>query len=76
MAGDGQRYATRNEEIIAELREAAGASPSLDPITVIKRKVAEIATLMALAHGGDWRVRIDHQEGVLMIARRGRRQTL
>lgn len=70
------RYATRNDEIVARLRDAAGAAAPLDPKTVIKRKAAEISAAMALLHGGDWKVRIDHQEGVLMIARRGRRQTL
>jgi len=70
------RYRTRNDEIVAQLRHSAGAAAPLDPKIVIKRKAAEIASAMALLHGGDWRVRIDHQEGLLMIARRGRRQTL
>ncbi|WP_181166239.1 MULTISPECIES: hypothetical protein [unclassified Mesorhizobium] len=64
------RYKTRNEEIIAELRLTAGAAPSLDPRTVIKRKAAEIATAMALVHGGDWRVEIDHQVGFVLVAPR------
>lgn len=66
------RYATRNEEIVAELIEAAGASQPLDPRMVIKRKAAEISIQMALLHGGDWKVRIDHEEGLILIARRGR----
>lgn len=70
------RYQTRNHEIVAGLRDAAGAAAPLDPYMVVKRKTAEIAVSMALLHGGDWRVRIDHQEGLVMIARRGRRQTL
>lgn len=70
------RYETRNEEIVAELREAAGAAAPLDPRIVVKRKAAEISTLMALLHGGHWMVRIDHDEGLVMIARRGRRRTL
>ena len=72
----GPRYATRNDEIVAGIREAAGAAAPMDPKNVVKRKVAEVATAMALLHGGDWKVRIDHQEGLVMIARRGRRQTL
>ena len=64
------RYATRNDEIVAKMRESAGASAPLDPKMVIKRKTAEIATAMALLHGGDWRVRIDHREGLVLIARR------
>ena len=64
------RYATRNEEIVAGLREAAGAGAPLDPIIVVKRKAAEISTAMALLHGGDWRVEIDHQAGFVLVAPR------
>jgi hypothetical protein len=64
------RFKTRNEEIIAQLRDAAGASAPLDQEMVIKRKAAEIAIAMALLHGGDWRVQIDHQKGYLFVTRR------
>lgn len=70
------RYKSRNHEIVAGLREAAGAGPPVDPKMRVKKLVAEVACLMALVHGGDWKVRIDHQEGLVMIARRGRRGTL
>lgn len=66
------RFASRNEEIVAGLRQAAGAAAPVDPMMSIKRKAAEIATAMALVHGGDWRVQIDHEEGFLVVARRGR----
>lgn len=72
----GPRYATRNDEIIAHLRAEAGAGAPIDPKMKVKRLVAEVATAMALVHGGDWKVRIDHHEGLVMIARRGRRRTL
>lgn len=65
-----QRFATRNDQIIAEIRESAGAAAPMDPYTVVKRKTAETATAMALLHGGDWRVQIDHDEGFVLIARR------
>lgn len=68
----GRRHATRNDEIVADLIATAGAVAPLDPKMVIKRKAAEIATAMALVHGGDWRVQIDHDEGFMVIARRGR----
>lgn len=71
-----RRHATKNDEIVAKLRESAGAAPPMDPVVVIKRKTAEVATMMALMHGGDWKVRVDHEQGLVMIARRGRRQTL
>ncbi|WP_181175441.1 hypothetical protein [Mesorhizobium sp. B1-1-4] len=64
------RYQTRTDEIVAELRKAAGAAAPLDPMMVIKRKAAEIATAMALVHGGDWRVEIDHQVGFVLVAPR------
>lgn len=61
------RFGSRNEEIVAGLIEAAGAVAPLDPIIVIKRKAAEISTAMALLHGGDWRVVIDHQSPLVLI---------
>ncbi|GAA2867197.1 hypothetical protein GCM10010837_18140 [Aminobacter niigataensis] len=66
----GRRFATRNEEIVADLRKAAGAVAPLDPKTVVKRKAAEIATMMALLHGGDWRVQIDHEVYFVSIRQR------
>lgn len=64
------KYRTKNEAIVAGLREASGAAPPIDPYMRVKKLVAETATVMALLHGGDWRVRVDHQEGLVMIARR------
>lgn len=70
------KFKTRNEAIVARIRAEAGADAPRDPIISIKKKTAELAYLMALVHGGDWRSRIDHQEGLVIVARRGRRQTL
>jgi hypothetical protein len=64
------KYKTRNDEIVAGLFQSAGADRPAAPEVVIKRKAAEISTLMALIHGGDWRVQIDHQDGLIVIARR------
>lgn len=64
------KYQSRNEEIVAGLFESAGALPPAPPELVIKRKAAEISTLMALIHGGDWRVEIDHQTGFVLVAPR------
>ena len=64
------RYRTKNEEIVAGLRDAAGAVAPLDPRTVIRRKAAEISTAMALLHGGDWQVQIDHREGFVLVSPR------
>jgi hypothetical protein len=62
------KYKTRNEEIVAGLFKAAGADPSPSPEIIVKRKAAEISYLMALVHGGDWRVEIDHQAGFVLIS--------
>lgn len=64
------RYKTRNEQIVAELRNSAGAGPPIDPEMSIKRKTAEIAIAMAVLHGGDWRIQIDHEDCLIVIARR------
>lgn len=61
------RYASKNEEIVANLRDAAGAVAPLDPRMTIKRKAAEISTAMALVHGGDWQVQIDHSVPLVLI---------
>lgn len=63
-------YKTRNEAIVAGLVESAGALPAAAPEVVIRRKAAEISTLMASIHGGDWRVEIDHQAGFVLVAPR------
>lgn len=66
----GPRYATRNDEIVAGLREAAGAGPPRDPVMRVKKLVAEVAIEMALLHGGDWQTRIDHEAGFVAVTRR------
>lgn len=66
----GQRYATRNDEIVADLRALSGAGAPIDPMMKVKRLTAEVATTMALLHGGDWRIQIDHEEGMILVARR------
>lgn len=65
-----RKYATKAEETVADLAASAGALAASDPKTVLKRKTAEAAYLMALMHGGDWRVQIDHEDGLIVIARR------
>lgn len=64
-----RRYASRNEEIVADLRKAAGAVAPLDQRVVVKRKAAEIAMSMALLHGGEWWVHVDHEAGLVTVAR-------
>lgn len=57
----------RKAQIIQELRIQAGASAPLDPYAVVKRKTAEIATAMALIHGGDWRPVVDHENRIVLV---------
>lgn len=66
------RYKTRNDEIVAGLFQAAGAIPPAASEVVIKFKAAEISYLMALLHGGEWRVEVevDHHAGFVLIAPR------
>ena len=65
-----QKYATRNDEIVAEIRDAAGAGAPIDPVVKVKRLTAEVAIQMALLHGGDWQVQVDHREGFVLISPR------
>ena len=60
----------RNELIIEQLRISAGARPLSDPKMQVKRLAAELSAAMASLHGGDWRVQIDHQVGLIVIAKR------
>lgn len=64
------KYQTRNEAIVAQLRKVAGADVPTEPQALIKKQVNEVACLMALVHGGDWRVQIEPERGVVLIARR------
>lgn len=70
MIAFSPKYQTRNDEIVAGLRDAAGAVAPLDPYIVVKRKTAEVAVAMALIHGGDWRIEIDHEDGFVVVRRR------
>lgn len=64
------RYPSRNHEIVASLRDAAGAGPPIDPEVRAKRLIAEAAILLALSRGGDWRLQFQPDRGVIVIARR------
>lgn len=64
------------EKALAGLRGLALDGLPIDPAMLVECRAASIANAMALLHGGDWKVRIDPQEGLVMIVRRGRRQTL
>lgn len=64
------KYKTRIEATVAKIRAEARADPPIDPQMRIKKRVAEVAYLMALIHGGDWRVQIEPENGIIMISRR------
>lgn len=46
------------------------ASEPQDTAKRIERDAASIARAMASIHGGDWRVQIDHQAGLVAIVQR------
>lgn len=64
------KYKTRNEAIVARIRAEARADAPRDPRMAIKKKTAELAYLLALECGGDWKIRSDLHHGVVTIARR------
>lgn len=65
-----RKYASKAEETVAELLYGTGVKSEEEMETVIKRKAAEISIAMAILHGGEWRVQIDHDEPFVHITRR------
>ena len=63
-------YASKKDEIVADLLYGANGATTNDLEMVIKRKAAEISIAMAVLHGGDWRVQLDHDAGFVHITRR------
>jgi 23S rRNA-/tRNA-specific pseudouridylate synthase len=63
-----RKYASKNEEIVADLLYGPGIGTEQEMDTVIKRKAAEISIAMAILHGGEWRVEIDHENCFVLIA--------
>lgn len=68
-----RKYATKAEEVVADLLYGTGVKTEEEMDTVIKRKAAEVSIAMAILHGGDWRVKIDHDQGFVTISRRPHR---
>lgn len=68
-----RKYDTKADEIVAELLYGPGVGTEQEMQTVIKRKAAEISIAMAILHGGEWRVQIDHEEPFVHITRRLKR---
>ena len=65
-----RKYATRSEEVIADLLYESCGTTEEKLQAVVKRKAAEIAIIMATMHGGDWRVHVEHDDGFVHITRR------
>lgn len=55
------------EAIVAKLQKAASAAAQMDLRAIVEQKATEIANAMALLHGQEWRVQIDHDAGFVMI---------
>lgn len=67
------RIKTRINANVARIRAEARAGPPDDPQKKLRRRIAEAAYLMALLHGGEWRVEIDPHSAFVLIARQQRR---
>lgn len=65
-----RHFLSRNDEIVADLLYGTSAATEEEVSMVIKRKAAEISIAMAVLHGGDWRVQIDHDAAIVLITRR------
>lgn len=65
-----RKYRNRKEEIVADLLYSAAGATEGELEAVIKRKAAEISIAMAVLHGGEWRVQIDHEDGFVHVTRR------
>lgn len=61
------RDKTRGEEALEKLRAIAMGVWPFDPAVRIERDAASIANAMAMIHGGEWRVEIDHQHQMVLI---------
>lgn len=61
------REKTRGAETLARLRRIAEGVWPLDPAMRIERDAASIANAMAMIHGGEWRIEIDHQHQLVLI---------
>ncbi|MCJ8053831.1 hypothetical protein GB928_018400 [Shinella curvata] len=68
-----RKYANKAEETVADLLYGSGVKTEEEMETVIKRKAAEISIAMAILHGGEWRVQIDHNDPFVHITRRLKR---
>lgn len=69
-----RKYASKAEETVAELLYGTGVKTEEEMETVIKRKAAEISIAMAILHGGEWRVKIDHDQQFVTVSRRPHRK--
>lgn len=67
-------HRTRNEQIVSGIRDSVGADAPRDPLMAIKTRASELASLLALVHGGDWRVQIDSETVVVARRRPGRQR--
>ena len=63
------RYETRNHEIVANLREAAGAGPPRDSRMVVKKQIASDFGFLAICAGSEHLA--DHSDSLLLVFRTG-----
>jgi len=63
------KFKTKNEAIVARIRAEARVDAPRDPRMAIKKKMAELAYLIALEYGGDWHPAMNPEAGFAVIAR-------
>lgn len=64
------RYKTKAEETVAALLQGSGIGTNEEMRDFVKRKATKIALAMSILYGGDYRVQIDEEDGLIVIARR------
>ena len=57
----------RNEDTVQRLREMVGVTGPLDPSKRVENAANVIVEAMTEIHGGEWRSKIDHHAGYVMI---------
>lgn len=62
------REKSRTRTMIDELLNSS-SWPVDDPAAKIQRDASSIANAMAMIHGGEWRIQIDHQTGYVLVRR-------
>ncbi len=64
-----RKYPTKRHEIVDKLRRQSGAEPPKGLRIMAQEQAEALAETMSLLHGGEWRVQIDHESQIALVAR-------